>query len=205
MDALQLPLALVADAPRELDLGRYLTTCGLLVALIVGFGWVFRRFIGGALKKRAAQRSLQVVDMLPLGGRQKLCVVRCYDRTFVLGLGSDVNLVAELDAESIELPEEPKQDPLADRREFARELLRVHSELVESEQASPVAPTRAAAPKPAARKPAANKPAPQAPPATAKPVVQPIQEQPRREAARTEPQDVQRLRQALSRPEGVLG
>ena len=200
MDALRLSLALVADAPRELDLGRYLTTCGVLIALIVGFGWIFRRFIGGAIKKRASERSLEVVDMLPLGGRQKLCVVRCYDRTFVLGLGSDVSLVAELDESSVELPETPTQDPSADRRAFARELLRVHSELVESEQASPVA-----SPKPATSKPPASKQSNAAATPRPQPVGQAPKQQPRPDPVRPEPQDVQRLRQALSRPEGVLG
>jgi flagellar biogenesis protein FliO len=35
---------------------------------------------------------------LPLGGKQRLAVVRCYDRTFALGLGEkEVSLVAEID------------------------------------------------------------------------------------------------------------
>ena len=51
------------------------------------------------MRARAARRSLQVLDVLPLGGKQRLAVVRCYDRTFLLGLGEkEVGLVSELDA-----------------------------------------------------------------------------------------------------------
>ncbi len=81
------------------DLTRYLLVCGLLIALVGGLGWVFKRFLAGRFKARAAQRSLQIMDVLPLGGKQRLAVVRCYDRTFALGLGDkEVALIAELDA-----------------------------------------------------------------------------------------------------------
>ena len=68
------------------DLTRYFLVCGglLLLAALLGFG--FRRVVGRTLSARAAQRSLQVIDVLPLGGKQKLAVVRCYDRSFLLGL-----------------------------------------------------------------------------------------------------------------------
>lgn len=82
-----------------LDLTRYfMVVGGLLVALCVA-GWFLRRVIVGTVKVRASKRQLSVVDVLPLGGKRQLAVVRCYDRTFALGLGDkDVSLVAELDA-----------------------------------------------------------------------------------------------------------
>ena len=99
------------------DLTRYLVVCGLLIALVVGLGWVFRRVVAGSLKLRAAQRSLQVIDLLPLGGKQRLAVVRCYDRTFALGLGEkEISLVAELDAVIAPRAEAPPRP--ADARAF---------------------------------------------------------------------------------------
>ena len=81
------------------DLTRYLLVCGGLVLAVAVLGFAFRRLMGRALGIRAARRSLQVMDVLPLGGKQKLAVVRCYDRTFLLGLGDrEVRLVSELDA-----------------------------------------------------------------------------------------------------------
>jgi len=203
---LRLPLSLVADAPPELDLGRYLTTCGLLVGLIVLLGWAFRRFVAGALKKRARARSLQIIDMLPLGGRQKLCVVRCYDRTFVLGLGADVHVVAELDAESVDAPAE-RSEPAADRRAFARELLAVHAELVEAEESENAARSAPTAPTTARERPstpesatsASARPAPAPAPASAPTGAV------RTASARPEPEELEHLRAALRRPEGVLG
>lgn len=80
------------------DLTRYLLVCGGLLALVAGLAWAVRRLLAGQMKARAARRSLQVLDLLPLGGKQRLAVVRCYDRTFLLGLGEkEVGLVSELD------------------------------------------------------------------------------------------------------------
>ncbi len=80
------------------DLTRYFTVCGLLLAAILALAWGFRKLMRGALQVKAAQRSLQVLDVLPLSGKHKLAVVRCYDRTFALGLGErEVGLIAELD------------------------------------------------------------------------------------------------------------
>jgi flagellar biogenesis protein FliO len=80
------------------DLTNYFTVCGLLLAAILGLAWGFRKLMRGAIQVRAAQRSLQVLDVLPLSNKHKLAVVRCYDRTFALGLGErEVGLIAELD------------------------------------------------------------------------------------------------------------
>ena len=80
------------------DLTRYLTVC---VVLILGTGliaYLFRRFLSGSMRGRAEARSLRIIDVLPLGGKKKLSIVRCYDRTLVLGVGEkEVSLVAELD------------------------------------------------------------------------------------------------------------
>ena len=86
---------LAGSAP---DLTRYLFVVGVLILALVGIAWGFRRLISGSLKTRASGRSLAVIDVLPLGGKRQLTVVRCYDRTFALGMGErDVTLVAELD------------------------------------------------------------------------------------------------------------
>jgi flagellar biogenesis protein FliO len=86
---------LAGSAP---DLTRYLYVVGFLIVALVGIAWGLRRLLAGSLKTRASGRSLAVIDVLPLGGKRQLTVVRCYDRTFALGLGEkNVTLVAELD------------------------------------------------------------------------------------------------------------
>ena len=83
------------------DLTRYLLVCGALIVGLMALAWAFRRFFSGRLKARASKRSLQVLDVLPLSGKQKLIVVRCYDRSFLLGVGEkEVRSIAELDTES---------------------------------------------------------------------------------------------------------
>ncbi len=86
------------------DLTRYLLVCAGLVVLVGALGWLVRRLFARSLKERAARRCLQVTDLLPLGGKQRLAVVRCYDRSFLLGLGEkEVALLAELDAAPAQL------------------------------------------------------------------------------------------------------
>ena len=100
------------------DLTRYFTVCALLLLGILALAWGFRRLVGRSLTQRAAQRSLQIMDVLPMGGKRKLAVVRCYDRTFLLGMGErELSLVAELDP--VIEPESTPAGLKADRGAFA--------------------------------------------------------------------------------------
>lgn len=88
------------------DMTRYLLACTLIVGSIAGLGWIVQRFLASGMRARAARRSLRVVDVLPLGGKKRLAVVRCYERTFVLGVGEkEVSLVSELDADLVQAVE----------------------------------------------------------------------------------------------------
>jgi flagellar biogenesis protein FliO len=104
------------------DLTRYLTVCGILLLSILGLAFGFKKLVGGAVRARAASRSLQIVDVLPLGGKQRLAVVRCYDRTFALGLGEkEVSLVAEIDPVHAE-SKKPAEPSKADKHAFLQAL-----------------------------------------------------------------------------------
>ncbi|HKX46806.1 MAG TPA: flagellar biosynthetic protein FliO, partial [Planctomycetota bacterium] len=98
----------VAKPVPGFDGQRYALVCASLVLLLAGIGYALRKVARGAWSARASKRSLAVLDVLPLGGSQRLAVVRCYDRTLVLGLGDKtVSLVVELDAEAREQPVAP--------------------------------------------------------------------------------------------------
>jgi len=107
------------------DLTRYVLVCAAMLCLVFVLAFGFRRLMAGNLKRRAAARSLQVVDMLPMGGKQRLVVVRCYDRHFLIGLGDkEVSSIAELEAGSDELPTSsvldlPGESSAIHRRGFA--------------------------------------------------------------------------------------
>ena len=81
------------------DLTRYFTVLGILLVAIVALAFGFKKLFAGAMRAKAAKRHLAIVDLLPLGGKQRIAVVRCYDRTFLLGLGDkEIASIAELDA-----------------------------------------------------------------------------------------------------------
>jgi len=80
------------------DLTRYFIGCGVLLGAITLLAWGFKKLIAGNLSARAARRNLQILDVLPMGGKQKLAVVRCYDRAFLIGLGDkEISPISELD------------------------------------------------------------------------------------------------------------
>lgn len=118
------PLTL-GDGP---DLGWLMGVVAVLVLAIAGLAVGFRKVVLGTMQSRAARRDLQVLDMLPLGGKRQLAVVRCYDRTFALGLGEkDVTLVAELDRDAVELDRhqarEERSQAFVERLSAARQRL----------------------------------------------------------------------------------
>lgn len=86
------------------DLNRYFTVVGLMVAALAVVGYGLKRFAAANGRLGSDRKGLVMLDMLPLGGRRQLAIVRCYDRTFALGLGEkDVRFIAELD--SVAAPE----------------------------------------------------------------------------------------------------
>jgi flagellar biogenesis protein FliO len=112
------------------DMTRYLIVCAVLLVAVAALGLGFRKLISRTVAARAAQRSLAVVDVLPMGGKRKLAVVRCYDRTFLLGLGErEIALISELDA-ALESAPTP-----ADTHAFADVLARVRKVAARSESA----------------------------------------------------------------------
>jgi len=85
------------------DLTWLLGVVAILLAAIAAMAFAFRKVVMGSMQNRAAKRDMRILDVLPLGGKRQLAVVRCYDRTFALGLGEkSVELVAEMDHDAIE-------------------------------------------------------------------------------------------------------
>lgn len=139
-----------ADSP---DFTQYGILILSLLAAVGFLAWAFKRFFAGSLLRKADERALQIRDCLPLGGKQKLCVVRCYDRSFFLGVSDrHVDLIAELDAAAIGEHEAPLPLEAKHKDAFLRALKRVQQEQL-TPQAKPVAKAAPAAPAaPAAKK-----------------------------------------------------
>ena len=99
------------DSGSGLDIAQYLLISAAMVVAIGALGWFLQRTIAGSVLSRAEKRSLRIVDVLPMGGKRKLAVVKIYDRTFVVGLGDkELSLISELDGEI------PERSELAPKR-----------------------------------------------------------------------------------------
>ncbi|MEM6674510.1 MAG: flagellar biosynthetic protein FliO [Planctomycetota bacterium] len=116
------------------------------VSMLAVLAFGFRRLVGGSLRARASKRDLRVLDVLPLGGKRQLAVVRCYDRTFALGLAdASVDLVAELDTEAVD--HDRSAGSGADRAdEFIARLEAARTRLLGTRDLTPAAPPTSAAP-----------------------------------------------------------
>lgn len=99
-----LPLAADVSQAQGPDLTRYFAVLGgvALVLILLAFG--LKRLVSHTTFGVGRQRKgMQVLEVLSLGARRQMAVVRCYDRTFALGLGEkQVSLIAELDAELVQ-------------------------------------------------------------------------------------------------------
>lgn len=144
------------------DLTWLMTTSAVLILTIGVVAYGFRKLVVGGLKGRAAQRDLRVLDVLPLGGKRQLAVVRCYDRTFAIGLGEkSVDLVAELDTAAVDLDRGKARDaaPNRTREAFEARLQAAKERLLGTHeiapQPRPSALEQAATGRPAAVEPAA--------------------------------------------------
>ena len=99
--ALLAHLALAAP-PTEPDVARYLVVSATLLGALILGALLLRRFVGASWAPARSRRQLTVVDALPLGGSKRAVVVRCYDRTFLVGVGDkELCAIAELDAEVV--------------------------------------------------------------------------------------------------------
>ena len=120
MHALTIALLSEAGANTGPDLTRYFAVCGVLLGAIGLLAWAFRKLIAGNLSLRAAKRNLQILDVLPMGGKRKLAVVRCYDRAFLIGLGDkEISSISELDG--VIANESEAKEP-ADKQSFEQAL-----------------------------------------------------------------------------------
>ncbi|MBI1379857.1 MAG: hypothetical protein GC161_02070 [Planctomycetaceae bacterium] len=130
------------------DMGQLASYLGIslaMILLVAGGGLLVHRLLRGGWRVRASQRSLRVVDLLPLAGKNQLAVVQVYDRTLVLGIGDGgVRLVTEWDADgplpSGPAPKEPEAVPSRSTR--AQALLAMLGTKVTPE-ATPPAPAPA--------------------------------------------------------------
>lgn len=81
------------------DYLRFLLALAAVLGLIALFAWVARRFRLGGLSGSAMKSGrLEVLESLPIDGRQRLVLIRRDDREHLLLLGQERSVVIEVDA-----------------------------------------------------------------------------------------------------------
>lgn len=95
----------------EPELTRYLVVSGALLGALFLASFLVRRLAGGSRLTLNARRGIQVLEATSLGGSKRAMVVRCHDRTFLLGVGDkEVCSIAELDSDVVKV-DQGKREP----------------------------------------------------------------------------------------------
>ncbi len=78
--------AFAATAPADVDAGGLLRVClslGVVIALILGAGWVLRRLQGGAVRSGGHLRAL---ESIAIGMKERVVLVQAGDKQLLLGV-----------------------------------------------------------------------------------------------------------------------
>lgn len=79
------PVAVGAYAPSTPGLGGAFAALMLVIALIVGLAWLFKRLPGGGFNQAD---GLRVVASIPLGSRERAAVVQVGGEQLLVGIGA---------------------------------------------------------------------------------------------------------------------
>ena len=78
------------------DYLRFVAALIAVLGLIGLFAWIARRFrLGGLAGSAVASGRLEVIETLPVDGRQRLVLIRRDDREHLLLLGQERSIVVE--------------------------------------------------------------------------------------------------------------
>lgn len=113
-------LALAAENPTSLSAtGALIKTSGMLffvLVIIYLLAWLLKKQQQPGTTR---QRELALIECLPLGKNERLCLVKAGNRFLLLGVGtSGVNQIGEIPEEQISNPE-----PAANGLQWAQQLL----------------------------------------------------------------------------------
>jgi flagellar protein FliO/FliZ len=78
--------ALAASAPADVDAGGLLRVClslGVVIALILGAGWVLRRLQGGAVRSGG---NLRALESIAIGMKERVVLVQAGETQLLLGV-----------------------------------------------------------------------------------------------------------------------
>ena len=79
--------AFAASAPADVDAGGLLHVClslGVVIALILGAGWVLRRLQGGTVRSGG---NLRALESIAIGMKERVVLVQAGETQMLLGVG----------------------------------------------------------------------------------------------------------------------
>ena len=87
------------------DYLRFVLALVAVLGLIALFAWIVRRFrLGGLAGSAMKSGRLEIVETLPIDGRQRIVLIRRDEKEHLLLIGQDRSMLIE---NSIERPKEP--------------------------------------------------------------------------------------------------
>ena len=74
----------------------YLLSLLAVFAVVVVMAYFTAKFIGGRFNARMATGGGRILENLPLGPNRSVCIVEIAGRVFLLGVGENISLLAEI-------------------------------------------------------------------------------------------------------------
>lgn len=87
LGALQSPAATASTGAPAPDLFRYALSLTVVIGLLICALYGIRSWTRNAGRSGRAGRTLEILEALPMGGSKRVCVLRCGERRFLVGLG----------------------------------------------------------------------------------------------------------------------
>jgi len=90
----------------------YLLSLVAVFAVVVVMAYFTAKFIGGRFNARMATGGGRILENLPLGPNRSVCIVEIAGRVFLLGVGENISLLAEItdDTDIVENLREKNKD-----------------------------------------------------------------------------------------------
>ena len=89
----------------------YLLSLIAVFAVVIVMAYFTAKFIGGRFNARMATGGGRILENLPLGPNRSVCIVEIAGRVFLLGVGENISLLAEItDDNTVENLREKNKD-----------------------------------------------------------------------------------------------
>ncbi len=98
---------MLAAATSSIDSITQFVTVLILFIAVLAVTYLVTRYIGGLQRGQTKGNNIEVIETVRIGQNQCVEIVRVADRYLAVGIGKEeVTMLAELDKDSVDLPQE---------------------------------------------------------------------------------------------------